>query len=55
MHSYFFFRKSNNNHKVVILQSPATPEKIRLACMDKLVEAAMVEPSDGEKEWVVAV
>ncbi|CAH1763525.1 16119_t:CDS:10 [Entrophospora sp. SA101] len=48
-----YARKANDNHKVVVLQSPATPEKIRLACMDKLTKAATVEPKDGEKEWII--
>ncbi|CAG8450196.1 3393_t:CDS:10 [Diversispora eburnea] len=49
------FRLTNNNHKAVTLCSPATPERIRLACEDEFVKKAHVRKKDGEKEWILAV
>jgi xanthine dehydrogenase/oxidase len=37
------------------LESPATAERIRLACADKIVERARVQPKEGEKNWFVAI
>ncbi|KAK4101091.1 xanthine dehydrogenase [Parathielavia hyrcaniae] len=37
------------------LESPATPERIRLACVDPIVEKARVEPKEGEKSFFIAI
>ncbi|KAH8883677.1 xanthine dehydrogenase [Thozetella sp. PMI_491] len=37
------------------LESPATPEKIRLACVDPIMERARVKPKEGEKSWFIAI
>jgi xanthine dehydrogenase/oxidase len=37
------------------LESPATPERIRLACVDPIVERARVSPKEGEKSFFVAI
>jgi xanthine dehydrogenase/oxidase len=40
---------------VLQLQSPATPERIRVSCADPIVERARVIPKDGEKSFFVAI
>ncbi|KAK3490396.1 xanthine dehydrogenase [Neurospora hispaniola] len=37
------------------LESPATPERIRLACVDPIVERARVLPKEGEKSFFIAI
>ncbi|KAH8697667.1 putative xanthine dehydrogenase HxA [Talaromyces proteolyticus] len=40
---------------VLQLQSPATPERIRVSCADPIVERARVSPREGEKSFFVAI
>lgn len=37
------------------LESPATPERIRLACEDDIMRRARVTPKEGEKSFFVAI
>ncbi|AEO71231.1 uncharacterized protein THITE_2123410 [Thermothielavioides terrestris NRRL 8126] len=37
------------------LQSPATPERIRLACVDPIMERARVKPKEGEESFFIAI
>ncbi|PHH89212.1 hypothetical protein CDD83_6484 [Cordyceps sp. RAO-2017] len=37
------------------LESPATPERIRLACEDEIMRRARVVPKEGEKSFFVAI
>ena len=37
------------------LESPATPERIRLSCEDDIMRRARVLPTDGEKSFFVAI
>ncbi|KAK4242199.1 molybdopterin binding aldehyde oxidase/xanthine dehydrogenase [Achaetomium macrosporum] len=37
------------------LESPATPERIRLACVDPIMERARVRPKEGEKSFFIAI
>ncbi|KAK5997797.1 Xanthine dehydrogenase [Cladobotryum mycophilum] len=37
------------------LESPATPERIRLACEDEIMKRARVVPKEGEKSFFVAI
>ncbi|KAH7366980.1 xanthine dehydrogenase, partial [Plectosphaerella cucumerina] len=37
------------------LESPATPERIRLSCEDPIMRAARVLPKEGEKSFFVAI
>ena len=37
------------------LESPATPERIRLACVDPIMERSRVVPKDGEKSFFIAI
>ncbi|PKC10690.1 putative xanthine dehydrogenase [Rhizophagus irregularis] len=50
-----FARKTNGNNETVVLRSPATPERIRMACMDEIVISNIVEPKENEKGWVIGV
>lgn len=48
-------RKQWNNHEVLSLQSPATPERIRVSCADPIIERARVKPQEGEKSFFVEI
>jgi xanthine dehydrogenase/oxidase len=37
------------------LESPATPERIRMACVDPLIKRAYVVPRDGEKSFFISI
>jgi xanthine dehydrogenase/oxidase len=37
------------------LESPATPERIRLACVDPIMERARVAQKEGEKSFFIAI
>ncbi|KAI1330712.1 xanthine dehydrogenase [Xylariaceae sp. FL0255] len=37
------------------LESPATPERIRLSCVDPIMERARVLPKEGEKSFFIAI
>jgi len=37
------------------LESPATPERIRLSCVDPIMERARVVPMEGEKSFFIAI
>jgi xanthine dehydrogenase/oxidase len=40
---------------VLHLQSPATPERIRISCADPIVKRAWVEPREGEKSFFMSI
>jgi xanthine dehydrogenase/oxidase len=40
---------------LLMLESPATPERIRLACVDPIVERARVEAKKGERSFFIAI
>lgn len=40
---------------VLSLQSPATPERIRVSCADPIIERCRVVPGEGEKSFFVAI
>lgn len=40
---------------VLSLQSPATPERIRVSCADPIIKRAYVKPEEGEKSFFVAI
>ncbi|KAE8372890.1 molybdopterin binding aldehyde oxidase/xanthine dehydrogenase [Aspergillus bertholletiae] len=48
-------RKQYNVHEVLSLQSPATPERIRVSCADPIIERARVLPKEGEKSFFVEI
>jgi xanthine dehydrogenase/oxidase len=41
--------------EVLKLRSPATPERIRLACADEIVRRSFVAPREGEREFFVSI
>jgi len=40
---------------VLELISPATPERIRLACADPIIKRSYVEPKEGEQSWFISI
>ena len=40
---------------ILSLQSPATPERIRVSCVDPLLKRSTVLPADGEKSWFISI
>ncbi|KAJ5595291.1 uncharacterized protein N7459_001499 [Penicillium hispanicum] len=48
-------RKQWGVEEVLSLQSPATPERIRISCADPIVERARVHPKEGEKSFFVSI
>lgn len=40
---------------VLHLQSPATPERIRISCADPILKRAWVAPQEGEKSWFISI
>ncbi|OGE52046.1 hypothetical protein PENARI_c011G05045 [Penicillium arizonense] len=48
-------RKQWNVTDVLHLESPATPERIRISCADPIIERARVQPKEGEKSFFVAI
>lgn len=40
---------------LLVLESPATPERIRISCVDPIVRRATVEPREGEKSFFIAI
>ena len=40
---------------VLQLQSPATPERIRVSCADPIIRRAYVEPREGEKSFFLSI
>ena len=48
-------RAQHGEHAVLDLQSPATPERIRVSCADPILKRAVVVPDEGEKSFFVAI
>ncbi|KAF2258605.1 hypothetical protein CC78DRAFT_537661 [Lojkania enalia] len=48
-------RKQFGENEVLRLQSPATPERIRISCADPILKRALVEPREGEKSFFVSI
>jgi xanthine dehydrogenase/oxidase len=48
-------RKQWGVTEVLRLESPATPERIRISCADPIIERSRVLPKDGEKSFFVAI
>jgi xanthine dehydrogenase/oxidase len=47
--------KDEKTDGLLRLESPATPERIRLACVDPIMERARVQPKEGEKNFFIAI
>ena len=48
-------RKQWGNEEILHLQSPATPERIRVSCSDPIIERSRVLPRDGEKSFFMSI
>ncbi|KAL7272380.1 hypothetical protein RUND412_004817 [Rhizina undulata] len=48
-------RKDHGCEETLRLVSPATPERIRLACADEIVKRAHVEPKEGETGFFISI
>lgn len=48
-------RKQYGVEDVLHLQSPATPERIRVSCADPIIKRAYVEPNEGEKSFFLSI
>ncbi|KAF2463473.1 xanthine dehydrogenase/oxidase [Lindgomyces ingoldianus] len=48
-------RAEFGEYEILHLQSPATPERIRVSCADPILKRAWVEPREGEKSFFVAI
>lgn len=48
-------RRQWGEEKVLSLQSPATPERIRVSCADPIIKRALVEPREGEKSFFMSI
>lgn len=48
-------RKQYGVEDVLSLQSPATPERIRVSCVDPIIKRAHVEPREGEKSFFISI
>ena len=48
-------RKQYGVEDVLQLQSPATPERIRVSCADPIIKRAFVEPKEGEKSFFISI
>ncbi|EAW10559.1 putative xanthine dehydrogenase HxA [Aspergillus clavatus NRRL 1] len=48
-------RRQWNVTDVLRLESPATPERIRVSCADPIIERVRVSPQEGEKSFFVAI
>ena len=48
-------RKEFDETSVLHLQSPATPERIRISCADPILKRAWVEPKEGEKSFFISI
>ena len=48
-------RKQYGVEDVLQLQSPATPERIRISCADPILKRALVKPEEGEKSFFISI
>ena len=48
-------RKQYGEEEVLSLQSPATPERIRVSCVDPIIKRAKVVPREGEKSFFMSI
>lgn len=48
-------RRQYGVEDVLCLQSPATPERIRVSCADPIIKRALVQPEEGEKSFFLSI
>jgi len=49
------YRNDTGVEELLELHSPATAERIRLACEDDIVRRCLVKPKEGEKSFFVRI
>ena len=49
------YRNDAGVKELLELHSPATPERIRLACEDEIVRRCVVKPKEGEMSFFVRI
>lgn len=47
--------KDTKGDGLLVLESPATPERIRTSCVDPIIKRALVTPREGEKSFFIAI
>ncbi|KAH7350995.1 putative xanthine dehydrogenase [Rhexocercosporidium sp. MPI-PUGE-AT-0058] len=47
--------KDTKGDGLLVLESPATPERIRTSCVDPIIKRALVTPKEGEKSFFIAI
>ena len=47
--------KDTKGDGLLVLESPATPERIRTSCVDPIVKRSFVEQREGEKSFFIAI
>ncbi|KAL8744149.1 MAG: hypothetical protein Q9184_008030, partial [Pyrenodesmia sp. 2 TL-2023] len=48
-------RRQYGVEEVLSLQSPATPERIRVSCADEILKRSLVVPREGEKSFFMSI
>ncbi|CAL3972857.1 unnamed protein product [Diplocarpon coronariae] len=48
-------RTDEKGDGLLVLESPATPERIRMSCADPIVKRAFVKPDEGEKSFFISI
>ena len=48
-------RKEHGEKGLLSLQSPATPERIRISCADPILKRSIVKPAEGEKSFFISI
>ena len=48
-------RSDHGVTETLSLASPATPERIRISCVDPIIRRALVEPKEGEKSFFISI
>lgn len=48
-------RRQEGVEEVLALQSPATVERIRVSCQDRILKKALVLPEEGEKSFFISI
>ena len=48
-------RKQYGENEILSLQSPATPERIRVSCVDPIIKRAHVKPREGERSYFMSI
>lgn len=47
--------EGSSNDGLLRLDSPATPERIRISCADPILKRSFVAPQEGEKSFFISI